>query len=93
MILAAFGLGGVLAGRSAGRGVDRFGRVPTTLAGAVSIVSAARFAGSAAAPLIWLPAFHVHPRASFLAPAALVCATVVLVASLQRRPGAVPARA
>jgi MFS family permease len=126
ILLAGFGVAGMLFGRAAGDAVDRFGRVPVALAGVVtcaglvvllglaptagvlgalwfaiglgsaliwagvnvlaveavpgnraggtSVVSAFKFAGNAAAPLMWLPLYHVDPALGFLA--AAVCAAL-----------------
>lgn len=112
VLLAAFGVAGMLLGRSAGRLVDRFGRisvavtgtvvcaalvsllgeagspavlallwfaagagsallwagvntmaveaVPANRAGATSVISAFKFAGHAAAPLVWLPLYDAQ---------------------------------
>ena len=40
--------------------------VPGNRAGGTSVVSAFKFAGNAAAPLMWLPLYHADPRLGFL---------------------------
>ena len=40
--------------------------VPGNRAGGTSVISAFRFAGNAAAPLLWLPLYHADPRLGFL---------------------------
>ncbi|MCC6222716.1 MAG: MFS transporter [Thermoleophilia bacterium] len=52
---------------------------PQSRAGAVSVFSAFKFAGLAAAPLIYMPLFDVDTRAPFLLAAGLATVTVVLV--------------
>jgi len=123
VLLAGFGVAGMLLGRAAGDAVDRYGRVPVALtgtlicsalvaaigfapgpvvlgalwfatglgsalvwagvnvmaveavpgnrAGGTSVVSAFKFAGNAAAPLMWLPLYHADPRLGFIGAAAL----------------------
>jgi MFS family permease len=118
VVLATFGLAGMLAGRSSGRLVDRHGRVPIAVlgatlsavmialigeaqsteltaalwfgagasstlvwaaintlaiesvpgnrAGATSMVSAFKFAGNAAAPVLWLPVYRADVRLAFI---------------------------
>lgn len=137
LLLAAFGVAGVLAGRPSGRAVDRFGRVPVAAAGALgcavgvaalgpagsapvlaalwfavgvgsnvmwaglntlmveavpanragatSFVSGFKFAGAAAAPVMWLPLYDVDPRLAF-AGAALAAAGVAVLAWPLRSP-------
>jgi len=41
--------------------------VPANRAGATSVVSAFKFAGNAAAPVMWLPLYEIDPRLAFLA--------------------------
>ena len=41
--------------------------VPANRAGATSVVSAFKFAGNAAAPVMWLPLYAIDPRLAFLA--------------------------
>jgi MFS family permease len=43
--------------------------VPGNRAGATSLVSAFKFAGSACAPLFWLPLYRLDPEAAFAAAA------------------------
>jgi MFS family permease len=147
LVLASFGVAGMLAGRAGGQAVDRFGRVaavivgslvcaavvaalgvagsagetaalwfvagagstvawaglntlaveavPSNRAGATSVVSALKFAGNAAAPVIWLPLYDSDPRLAFVAAGAMAAITALLVLPLRgiemgRRP---PARA
>ena len=130
VLLAAFGVAGMLLGRGAGRLVDRFGRIPVAVsgcvlcavlvallgeagspallaglwffagagsallwagvntmaveavpdnrAGATSVVSAFKFAGNAAAPLVWLP-LYAHDLAFLGAGAVSLGATALLV--------------
>lgn len=52
--------------------------VPHNRAGATSVVSAFKFAGSAAAPAMWLPIYALDPRLAF-ACAGLMCAMVAAV--------------
>ncbi len=40
--------------------------VPGNRAGGTSVISAFRFAGNAAAPLLWLPLYHADPRLGFI---------------------------
>jgi MFS family permease len=47
---------------------------PANTAGAVSIVGACRFAGNAAAPLLWLPLYHVEGWLPFAAAGAVMAA-------------------
>jgi MFS family permease len=135
VLLAGFGIAGILIGRAAGNSVDRYGRVPvatigiaacsvlvaclgiapsavvlgalwfvtglgSTLlwagintlaveavpgnrAGGTSVISAFRFAGNAAAPLMWLPLYHVDPRLGFLGAAGMAAATVAFILPLR----------
>ena len=135
-VLAGFGLAGMLAGRAAGRAVDRFDRVPVAIVGclgsgalvallglapdvailtvlwtacgigmalvlaplntlsveivpenrggAASVVSAFRIGGTAAAPLLWLPVYHVTPWLGFAGAGALAAASALPVLPLRR---------
>ena len=126
LVLAGFGVAGVLFGRAAGSAADRFGRVavavagalvsaslvsligfagsegttaalwfavgasstlvwaglntliveavPENRAGATSVFGAFKFAGSAFAPLMFLPLYEADPRAAFLAAGAFAVA-------------------
>jgi MFS family permease len=58
--------------------------VPVNRAGAVSVFAAAKFAGTAVAPLAWLPLYHGSSGEAFLA-AGIATATIVPVAVLLRR--------
>jgi MFS family permease len=135
LLLAGFGVSGMLFGRAAGDAVDRFGRVPVVLAGitacaalvaalgvapsagvlgglwfvvgigsalvwaginvltveavpgnragGTSVVSAFKFAGNAAAPLMWLPLYHIDPALGFLGAAVLAALTGALILPLR----------
>lgn len=135
VLLAGFGVGGILLGRAAGNAVDRFGRVPvacvgiavcavlvallglapsalalgalwfgaglgSTLvwagintlaveavpgnrAGGTSVISAFRFAGNAAAPLMWLPLYHADPRLGFAGAGVLAALTAAFILPLR----------
>src|SRR4051794_2384673 len=135
VLLAGFGVAGMLVGRLAGDAVDRFGRVPVALAGiaicsalvvligfapsagvagalwvaprggsalprgginvlaveavpgnragGTSVVSAFKFAGNAAAPLMWLPLYHADPRLGFIGAGLLSACTVFFIAPLR----------
>jgi MFS family permease len=134
VLLATFGVAGMLLGRAAGRLVDRFGRVPVAVAGAcgcaglivslgeagspgllaglwflagagstlvwagvntmaveavpdnragaTSVISAFKFAGNAAAPLIWLPLYD--EGLAFLGAGIVSLAAAGLLVGLQR---------
>ncbi|MEA2255729.1 MAG: hypothetical protein QOG35_1774 [Solirubrobacteraceae bacterium] len=136
LLLAGFGVSGMLLGRTAGNLVDRFDRVPVMAAGAltsavlvaalgaapgpavlaalwcaagigmalvlaagntlsveavpenrgggVSVVSAFRIGGTAAAPLMWLPLYHVAPWLAFAAAGALAAISAAFVLPLRR---------
>jgi MFS family permease len=58
--------------------------VPSNRAGAVSVVSAFKFAGQAGAPLAWLPLYHVDPELGFAAAAGVALMAGVLVLPLRR---------
>jgi MFS family permease len=135
VLLAGFGVAGILMGRLAGNWVDRYGRVPvacvgvaassllvaslgfapsavglgalwfvaglgSTLvwagintlaveavpdnrAGGTSVISAFRFAGNAAAPLMWLPLYHADHRLGFLGAGVLAAVTVAFILPLR----------
>jgi MFS family permease len=135
LVLASFGVAGVLSGRAGGQAVDRFGRVatvavgslvsaavvaligvagtaggtaalwfvagagstvawvglntlaveavPANRAGATSVVSALKFAGNAAAPLMWLPLYNRDPSLAFIGAAAMALLAAVLVMPLR----------
>jgi MFS family permease len=144
LVLAGFGLAGMVSGRAAGGVVDRVGRavtvlggavvcaalvaglglvntvaaltilwfaagignnfvwaglntlaveaVPSNRAGATSLVGALKFAGNAAAPLMWLPLYLHDPKLGFLAAAGVALVTGLLVLPL-REEGPQPHRA
>jgi MFS family permease len=135
VLLAGFGVAGIVTGRAAGNWVDRYGRVPvacvgiavcsvlvallgvapspvalgvlwfatglgSTLvwagintlaveavpdnrAGGTSVISAFRFAGNAAAPLMWLPLYHADHRLGFLGAGLLAAASVAFILPLR----------
>ena len=135
LLLAGFGISGMLFGRAAGDAVDRFGRtpvifsgmavcallvatlgfapsaailgatwfvigigsalmwaglnvltveaVPGNRAGGTSVVSAFKFAGNAAAPLMWLPLYHADPRLGFLGAGILAAVAGLFIAPLR----------
>jgi MFS family permease len=135
LVLAGFGLAGMVSGRAAGGVVDRFGRavtvlagslvcaalvaglglvdtvaglailwlaaglgnnfvwaglntlaveaVPSNRAGATSLVGALKFAGNAAAPLMWLPLYLHDPKLGFLAASGMALVTGLLVLPLR----------
>jgi MFS family permease len=135
VLLAGFGVAGILLGRAAGNWVDRYGRVPVAGAGVVicavlvallgvaptaaalgalwfaaglgstllwagvntlaveavpnnraggtSVISAFRFAGNAAAPVMWLPLYHADHRLGFLAAAVFSAITLVFILPLR----------
>jgi MFS family permease len=137
LLLAGFGISGMLVGRPSGNAVDRYGRVPVVLvgsaacallvaalglaptaaalaarwfaagvgsaliwagintlaveavpgnrAGGTSVVSAFKFAGNAAAPVMWLPLYHVDPRLGFLGAAVVAALTGAFVVPLRLR--------
>lgn len=135
VLLAGFGVAGMLVGRAAGDAVDRFGRTPVALAGTAvcsvlvvllgfapsavalgalwfavglgsalvwaginvlaveavpgnraggtSVVSAFKFAGNAAAPVMWLPLYHADPRLGFLGAGILAAMAGAFIAPLR----------
>ena len=135
VVLATFGVAGMVSGRAGGQAVDRFGRVaaviagslvcagvvaalgvagsagvtaalwfvagagstvawaglntlaveavPSNRAGATSVVSALKFAGNAAAPVIWLPLYDSDPRLAFVAAGAMAAIAALLVTPLR----------
>ncbi len=135
VLLAGFGVAGILIGRAAGNWVDRYGRVPvacvgigfcavlvaslgvapsavtlgalwfatglgSTLvwagintlaveavpgnrAGGTSVISAFRFAGNAAAPVMWLPLYHADHALGFVGAGVLAAVTVVFILPLR----------
>ncbi len=143
LLIAAFGLTGVLAGRPAGELVDRVGTASVAIAGAlvsgvlvaligvagspallallwagagvgsalqwaaintlavhsapgnrggaISVIGTFKFAGSACAPLVWLPIFHEHPALAF-ALAGLTAAAVAFIGVVARGERPAPPR-
>jgi MFS family permease len=135
ILLAGFGVAGMVVGRLAGDAVDRFGRVPVALAGTgicvvlvaclgiaptpatlgllwfatgvgsalvwaginvlaveavpgnraggTSVVSAFKFAGNAAAPVMWLPLYHASHSLGFVSAALLAAATGAFIVPLR----------
>ncbi|HVL95170.1 MAG TPA: MFS transporter [Solirubrobacteraceae bacterium] len=135
VLLAGFGVAGMVLGRPSGRLVDRFGRVPVAVAGALScavliagigeagsaevtavlwlaagagssllwaglntlaieavpgnragatsVFSAFKFAGNAAAPLMWLPLYAIDASLSFAAAGALTAGVAALALALR----------
>jgi MFS family permease len=135
LVVATFGVSGMLCGRAAGDLVDRFGRVRIAMAGAVacallvgalgfapgptalaalwfgagaasalvwagintlvveavpqnraggtSVASAFKFAGSAAAPIMWLPLYHADARLGFLGAGVMALLSGLLVLPLR----------
>jgi MFS family permease len=57
--------------------------VPENRAGATSVVSALKFAGNAAAPLIWLPLYDADPRLAFVGAAVMAGLAALLIAPLR----------
>ena len=57
--------------------------VPENRGGGVSVVSAFRIGGTAAAPLLWLPLYHVEPSAAFVAAGGLAALSAVFVFPLR----------
>jgi MFS family permease len=74
----------------AGLNVLTVGAAPANRGGAVSLIGAFKFAGNAAAPVVWLAVYDASPRLAFLA-AGAVCALLAVVVA--RAGGAAPARA
>ena len=139
LLLASFGLAGMVLGRPAGMAVDRRGRIPVAVAGALatsaviasiglagsgaslallwlaagagsafvwaglntlaveavpanragatSVFGAFKFAGSAVAPMLWLPLYQGNAQLAFLAPATATAAVAVLCLTLRAGPG------
>jgi MFS family permease len=57
--------------------------VPTNRAGGTSVVSAFKFAGNAAAPVMWLPLYHADARLGFLGAGVMASLAGVLVLPLR----------
>ena len=57
--------------------------VPGNRAGGTSVISAFRFAGNAAAPLLWLPLYHADPRLGFVGAGLLAAATAAFILPLR----------
>jgi MFS family permease len=77
----ATGLGSALVW--AGINVMAVEAVPGNRAGGTSVVSAFKFAGNAAAPLMWLPLYHIDPWLGFLGAAILAALTGAFIAPLR----------
>ena len=60
--------------------------VPANRAGAVSVFAAFKFAGTAVAPLVWLPVYTSSPAAAFACAAITLLAIVPLSEVLSRSP-------
>ena len=58
--------------------------VPGNRAGGTSVVSAFKFAGNAAAPVMWLPLYHVDPASGFLGAAVMAALTGAFIAPLSK---------
>jgi MFS family permease len=69
----------------AGLNVLAVNAVPGNRAGGTSVVGAFKFAGSAVAPLMWLPLYHLEPHLGFVGAGATVAMAGVLVLLLGRR--------
>ena len=59
--------------------------VPGNRAGGTSVIGAFKFAGSAVAPLLWLPLYHMDPRVGFVGAGLMAGLTGALVVPLRRR--------
>jgi MFS family permease len=57
--------------------------VPGNRAGGTSVVSAFKFAGNAAAPLLWLPLYHVDHWLGFVGAAMFAALTVAFIVPLR----------
>jgi MFS family permease len=57
--------------------------VPGNRAGGTSVISAFRFAGNAAAPLMWLPLYHSAPWLGFVGAGALAALTAAFILPLR----------
>ena len=57
--------------------------VPDNRAGGTSVISAFRFAGNAAAPLLWLPLYHADHRLGFLGAGLFALLTAVFILPLR----------
>jgi MFS family permease len=59
--------------------------VPGNRAGGTSVIGAFKFAGSAVAPVLWLPLYHADPRLGFVGAGVMAGLTGALVLPLRRR--------
>jgi hypothetical protein len=59
--------------------------VPGNRAGGTSVIGAFKFAGSAVAPLLWLPLYHADPRLGFAGAGLMAGLTGAFVLPLRRR--------
>jgi hypothetical protein len=57
--------------------------VPGNRAGGTSVISAFRFAGNAAAPVMWLPLYHADPRLGFVGAGVLAAVTMAFILPLR----------
>jgi hypothetical protein len=57
--------------------------VPSNRAGGTSVVSAFKFAGNAAAPVMWLPLYHADVRLGFLGAGVMASLAGALVLPLR----------
>jgi hypothetical protein len=57
--------------------------VPGNRAGGTSVISAFRFAGNAAAPVMWLPLYHADHALGFVGAGVLAAVTVVFILPLR----------
>src|SRR3954452_4036734 len=77
----AIGLGSSLIW--AGINVMAVEAVPGNRAGGTSVVSAFKFAGNAAAPLMWLPLYHVDPKLGFIGAGIVAASTAAFIVPLR----------
>src|SRR5206468_10989734 len=57
--------------------------VPGNRAGGTSVVSAFKFAGNAAAPVMWLPLYHVDPKVGFIGAGIVAACTAAFIVPLR----------
>ena len=68
----------------AGLNTEAVEAVPENRAGATSVFSAFKFAGNAAAPLLWVPIYHVDAAAAFAGAGIMTGAVAVFTLALAR---------